>query len=234
MASAPRTSKWYLRGVSSSSAWAKGVDDWMGVAPRRSSASATAVVSRLGASAAFSGRRGGGGGANEGNGDDRGACRCGVALGPGNAALTAAASAADVDSSRRSTCARCEVDARANRSIDAFPGSLAAGVVPGGVAPVGAGAWSSRAVLPLSRSDRRESMQRRGEGGMGRRGRSRRALLSRGCVSLGVWFVRVCRTRVESDGGSQKPHCYFLATSRRGAELTRLYPLALPRIRGDD
>lgn len=205
LASAPRTSKWYLRGVSSSSAWAKGVDDWMGVAPRRSSASATAVVSRLGASAAFSGRRGGGGGANEGNGDDRGACRCGVALGPGNAALTAAASAADVDSSRRSTCARCEVDARANRSIDAFPGSLAAGVVPGGVAPVGAGAWSSRAVLPLSRSDRRESMQRRGKRGMGRRGRSSRALLSRGCVSLGVgscacaeraWKVPVAKTLV--------------------------------------
>ena len=37
----------------------------------------------------------------------------------------------------------------------------------GGVAPVGAGAWSSRAVLPLSRSDRRESMQRRGRGGGG-------------------------------------------------------------------
>jgi len=72
-----------------------------------------------------------------------------------------------------------------------------------------------------------------GEGGRGRRGRSRRALLSRGCVSLGVWFVRVCRARVES-GGSQNPHCYFLATSSRGAELTQLYPLALPRIRGDD
>jgi hypothetical protein len=124
----------------------------------------------LGASAAFSGRRGGGGGANEGNGDVTGACRCGGALGPGNAALTAAASAADVDSSRRSTCARCEVDARANRSIDAFPGGLAAGVRPGGVAPVGAGAWSSRAVLPLSRSDRRESMQRRGRGGGGGEG----------------------------------------------------------------
>jgi len=67
----------------------------------------------------------------------------------------------------------------------------------GGVAPVGAGAWSSRAVLPLSRSDRRESMQRRG--------RSRRALLSRGCVSLGVgscacaeraWKVPVTKTLV--------------------------------------
>lgn len=75
LASAPRTSKWYLRGVSSSAAWAKGVDDWMGVAPRRSSVAAPAVVSRLGASAAFSGRRGGGGGANEGNGDVSGG-RC--------------------------------------------------------------------------------------------------------------------------------------------------------------
>lgn len=75
LASAPRTSKWYLRGVSSSATWAEGVDDWMGVAPRRSSVAAPAVVSRLGASAAFSGRRGGGGGANEGNGDVSGG-RC--------------------------------------------------------------------------------------------------------------------------------------------------------------
>jgi hypothetical protein len=70
---------------------------------------------------------------------------------------------------------------------------------------VGAGAWSSRAVLPLSRSDRRESMQRRRGRGRGRRGRSRRALLSRGCVSLGVgscacaeraWKVAVAKTLI--------------------------------------
>ena len=79
-------------------------------------------------------------------------------------------------------------------------GSSLAPAARGGVAPVGAGAWSSRAVLPLSRSVRRESMQRRRRGGDGLplegggtdEGPLRGALTSRGRVRW-VRFARVRR-----------------------------------------
>ena len=78
----------------------------------------------------------------------------------GNVAPRAAANDAAVDSSLRSTCE----DVAAN-AVDATRRVIARAGGAGGVAPVGAGAWSSRAVLPLSRSVRRESMQRRRRGG---------------------------------------------------------------------
>ena len=80
----------------------------------------------------------------------------------GNVALRAAANDAAVDSSLRSTC---EDDA--DDAVDATRRVIARAGGAGGVAPVGAGAWSSRAVFPLSRSVRRESMQRRRRGGDG-------------------------------------------------------------------
>jgi hypothetical protein len=61
---------------------------------------------------------------------------------------------------------------------------------------VGAGAWSSRAVLPLSRSDRRESMQRRGRGGGGGEG----GLVELSCLA-GVCRWESVRARVPSARG---------------------------------
>ena len=209
-ASAPRTSKWYFRCDSASATTGPDRLDasLASAAAARSCAASTSPAFTGATSTAFTGgcaaARGTSSAAGEGDATRGGWSRVfAVAAAPGragNVAPRAAANDAAVDSSLRSTCE----DVAAN-AVDATRRVIARAGGAGGVAPVGAGAWSSRAVFPLSRSVRRDSMQRRRRGGTvflwKRAGRtrdlSRGLFTSRGSVRRWGRFARVPIARGE-------------------------------------